>query len=286
MTGAPKERDKNKYFDFHGDKGHNIKECLHLSRQIKEAIKSGQSAHLVKEIKQGNTKASTIKTTKKPNKPQKIKESPFSWFTPGLGIRALGEFPSTTHGMMKFPIRTGVATIVSERAKPLEIQMVHRPAFSLTPKGTSNVPNDRIVKSGFPLAYSHMMDLQSELLIERYKFLKSAAEKLKLVWFYFSFIIVFNSVLVIVIGSFSLNTWILKRSHEMVNILVSKEEYDKVFNRLDMLNAPFEGKVFTCAKQVKLYGKILEFIDLMIQKDQDRHHGILKDGLKIDIMKF
>ncbi|GJV51836.1 furry homolog-like protein [Tanacetum coccineum] len=30
--------------------------------------------------------------------------------------------------------------------------------------------------------------------------------------------------------------------HEMVNILVSGEEYDKVFNHLDMLNAPFEGK--------------------------------------------
>nr|GEU83663.1 hypothetical protein [Tanacetum cinerariifolium] len=31
------------------------------------------------------------------------------------------------------------------------------------------------------------------------------------------------------------------------------EEYDKVFNHLDMLNAPFKGKVFTCAKQVKPY---------------------------------
>ncbi|GKD09213.1 hypothetical protein Tco_1188898 [Tanacetum coccineum] len=30
--------------------------------------------------------------------------------------------------------------------------------------------------------------------------------------------------------------------HEMVNILVSREEYDKVFNQLDMLNAPLEGK--------------------------------------------
>ncbi|GKE75870.1 hypothetical protein Tco_1537911, partial [Tanacetum coccineum] len=32
--------------------------------------------------------------------------------------------------------------------------------------------------------------------------------------------------------------------HEMVNILVSGEEYDKVFNHLDMLNAPLEGNVF------------------------------------------
>ncbi|GKB81934.1 hypothetical protein Tco_0948829 [Tanacetum coccineum] len=30
---------------------------------------------------------------------------------------------------------------------------------------------------------------------------------------------------------------------EMVNILVSREAYDKVFNHLDMLHAPLEGKV-------------------------------------------
>nr|GEV74161.1 retrovirus-related Pol polyprotein from transposon TNT 1-94 [Tanacetum cinerariifolium] len=41
--------------------------------------------------------------------------------------------------------------------------------------------------------------------------------------------------------------------HDMVNILVSGKEYDKVFNHLNMLNAPFEGKVFTCSKQVKPY---------------------------------
>ncbi|GJU08443.1 hypothetical protein Tco_1124873 [Tanacetum coccineum] len=35
---------------------------------------------------------------------------------------------------------------------------------------------------------------------------------------------------------------------EMVNTLVSGEEYDKVFNHLDMLNAPFKEKVFTTAK--------------------------------------
>nr|GEV84359.1 copia protein [Tanacetum cinerariifolium] len=45
--------------------------------------------------------------------------------------------------------------------------------------------------------------------------------------------------------------------HKMVNILVSGEEYDKVFNHLDMLNTPFEEKVFTCAKQVKPYERIL-----------------------------
>ncbi|GJR09480.1 hypothetical protein Tco_0792132 [Tanacetum coccineum] len=64
--------------------------------------------------------------------------------------------------------------------------------------------------------------------------------------------------------------------HEMVNILVLGEEYDKVFNHLDILNAPFEGKVFTCAKQVKPYGESLSeawtrFKDLL---QKVPHHGI------------
>ncbi|GJT91606.1 putative reverse transcriptase domain-containing protein [Tanacetum coccineum] len=69
-------------------------------------------------------------------------------------------------------------------------------------------------------AYSHQRDFQSELLIERYKILKSAAEKLKLI---------------LMVDSITFG-------QEMVNILVSGEEYDKVFNHLDMLNAPLEGK--------------------------------------------
>ncbi|GJV79444.1 hypothetical protein Tco_1515314 [Tanacetum coccineum] len=42
-------------------------------------------------------------------------------------ICALGAVSSTTHKMIKFPTREGVATIVSERARPLEIQKVHHP---------------------------------------------------------------------------------------------------------------------------------------------------------------
>ncbi|GKB36606.1 hypothetical protein Tco_0881548 [Tanacetum coccineum] len=34
---------------------------------------------------------------------------------------------STAHGMIKFPTRAGVAHIMSERAKPLEIQILHKP---------------------------------------------------------------------------------------------------------------------------------------------------------------
>nr|GEU87683.1 hypothetical protein [Tanacetum cinerariifolium] len=64
--------------------------------------------------------------------------------------------------------------------------------------------------------------------------------------------------------------------HEMV-ILVLREEYDRVFNHLDMYNAPFEGKVFTCAKQVKPY----KFSWLRF----DIHEGVLGCGL-CPIVKF
>ncbi|GJR04970.1 retrovirus-related pol polyprotein from transposon TNT 1-94 [Tanacetum coccineum] len=91
-------------------------------------------------------------------------------------------------------------------------------------------------------AYSHRRDLQSELLIERYKFLKSAAEKLKLCcssWMVLHGIryycwLVLHTVLMVDSIPFG---------QEMVNILVSGEAYDKVFNHLDMLHAPLEGKV-------------------------------------------
>nr|GEV91081.1 hypothetical protein [Tanacetum cinerariifolium] len=37
MSGVPESRNKHKYYDFHGDKGHSTDDCLHLKRQIKEA---------------------------------------------------------------------------------------------------------------------------------------------------------------------------------------------------------------------------------------------------------
>ncbi|GKA41068.1 retrovirus-related pol polyprotein from transposon TNT 1-94, partial [Tanacetum coccineum] len=156
---------------------------------------------------------------------------------------------------------------------------------------------------------AQLWDLQSELLIERYKFLKSAAEKLKLVLkrskgdmkveakssssgscgkfievvimliligSYYCFIhgyycsttvntartklmllhrmllfivtTAWYRLLLLVIFSAALHGW-----YYMVFVTTVGEEYDKVFNHLDMLNAPLEGKGFTCAKQVKPY---------------------------------
>ncbi|GKA46916.1 reverse transcriptase domain-containing protein [Tanacetum coccineum] len=65
MTGPAEIRNKNKFCEFHGDKGHNTCECIHLRRQIEEAVKSGQLSHLVKEIKQGGKLREHAKAAKK-----------------------------------------------------------------------------------------------------------------------------------------------------------------------------------------------------------------------------
>ncbi|GKA24306.1 hypothetical protein Tco_0710339 [Tanacetum coccineum] len=74
MPGSPESRNKNKYCDFHRDKCHNTDNCLHLKRQIEEAVKSRHLAHLVKEIKQGSNKVSTSKPVKRQKQPKTTKE--------------------------------------------------------------------------------------------------------------------------------------------------------------------------------------------------------------------
>ncbi|GJS55421.1 reverse transcriptase domain-containing protein [Tanacetum coccineum] len=52
---------------------HNTDDCLNLRGKTKEVVKSGQLAHLVKEIKKGNNKESTSKAAKKPDPASKDK---------------------------------------------------------------------------------------------------------------------------------------------------------------------------------------------------------------------
>ncbi|GJU14749.1 hypothetical protein Tco_1142715 [Tanacetum coccineum] len=56
MSGPTKNRNKNKFCEFHGDKGHSTDECIHLKKQIKEADRSGKLSHLIKKQKQGSKK--------------------------------------------------------------------------------------------------------------------------------------------------------------------------------------------------------------------------------------
>ncbi|GJW52302.1 reverse transcriptase domain-containing protein [Tanacetum coccineum] len=63
MTGPVENQNKNKFCEFHDDKGHSTDECIHLRRQIEEAIRSGQLSHLVKEIKQGEISFSPLESS-------------------------------------------------------------------------------------------------------------------------------------------------------------------------------------------------------------------------------
>ncbi|GJY39901.1 hypothetical protein Tco_0426265 [Tanacetum coccineum] len=65
MFGPTENRNKNKFCEFHGDKGHSTDECIHLRKQIEDAVKSGQLSHLAKEIKQESHKGEHSKATKK-----------------------------------------------------------------------------------------------------------------------------------------------------------------------------------------------------------------------------
>ncbi|GKE93331.1 hypothetical protein Tco_1574426 [Tanacetum coccineum] len=65
MNGPPKNRNKNKFSEFHRDKGHNTDEWIHLKKQIEEAVKSEQLTHLIKELKRGGNKGEPAKASKK-----------------------------------------------------------------------------------------------------------------------------------------------------------------------------------------------------------------------------
>ncbi|GJR48125.1 hypothetical protein Tco_1316228 [Tanacetum coccineum] len=60
MIGSRQSRDMTKYFHFHKDLRHDTNQCRELRHHIKEAIRSGQLAHLVKGIKK--RKAKTLYT--------------------------------------------------------------------------------------------------------------------------------------------------------------------------------------------------------------------------------
>ncbi|GJX45507.1 reverse transcriptase domain-containing protein [Tanacetum coccineum] len=56
MTTPVEKRNANKFYEFHGEVGHNTDEYMHLRKQIEEMLKAGKLSHLIKEIKQNNRK--------------------------------------------------------------------------------------------------------------------------------------------------------------------------------------------------------------------------------------
>ncbi|GJY87114.1 hypothetical protein Tco_0501742 [Tanacetum coccineum] len=58
LPRSKQSRDMSKYCHFYEDHGHDTNKCRELTHQIKEAVKLGHLAHLVKGIKKGKAKAS------------------------------------------------------------------------------------------------------------------------------------------------------------------------------------------------------------------------------------
>ncbi|GJS20297.1 hypothetical protein Tco_0448929 [Tanacetum coccineum] len=50
MTTLVEKRNSNKFYEFHGEVGHNTDECMHLKRQIEELLKNGKLSHVIKEL--------------------------------------------------------------------------------------------------------------------------------------------------------------------------------------------------------------------------------------------
>ncbi|GJS03910.1 hypothetical protein Tco_0320418 [Tanacetum coccineum] len=64
MTTPVEKQNHAKFYEFHGEVGHNTDECMHIRKQIKEMLKEGKLSHLIKELKQNNEKEQP-KVTKK-----------------------------------------------------------------------------------------------------------------------------------------------------------------------------------------------------------------------------
>ncbi|GJW16611.1 hypothetical protein Tco_0024047 [Tanacetum coccineum] len=56
MTTPVEKRNHAKFYEFHGEVGKNIEECMHLKKQIEEMLKARKLSHLIKELKQNNGK--------------------------------------------------------------------------------------------------------------------------------------------------------------------------------------------------------------------------------------
>nr|GEV13100.1 reverse transcriptase domain-containing protein [Tanacetum cinerariifolium] len=116
MTEPVENQNKNKFCEFHGDKGHSTNECIYLRRQIEEVVKSGQLSHLVKEIKQRGKRGEQAKAAKKGSSQQR---------------KSYGYF-------------LGLALATNNKAKD-NPELLHRPRnFFLKPRGQYQTGNTNL----------------------------------------------------------------------------------------------------------------------------------------------
>ncbi|GKB19847.1 hypothetical protein Tco_0853770 [Tanacetum coccineum] len=57
MVATLKKENLDRYYDYHGEKGHYTNDCYHLKRKLEAVLESGKLNHLVKDVRQrGNNR--------------------------------------------------------------------------------------------------------------------------------------------------------------------------------------------------------------------------------------
>ncbi|GKD21057.1 hypothetical protein Tco_1222760 [Tanacetum coccineum] len=143
MTTPVEKRNHAKFYEFHGEVGHNTNECMHLKKQIEEMLKAGKLSHLIKELKQNNEKEQPKVTKKREtSRKDKASSSPYNGIIGRPGVKKLQAVPSTAHGMLKILVEGGVITLKSSKLVPLECAVVSKPKEA--PSATKPMIEERI----------------------------------------------------------------------------------------------------------------------------------------------
>nr|GEV79297.1 reverse transcriptase domain-containing protein [Tanacetum cinerariifolium] len=118
MVTPVEKRSSNKFCDFHNDKGHSTDECMQLKKQIEE-VKWFQQLRLLVTI------GDATHSTKEWMNFMVVKSmSPYNGIIGPLGLKTIQAVPSTVHGMLKFPVKGGIATIRNTILIPTECASV------------------------------------------------------------------------------------------------------------------------------------------------------------------
>ena len=66
MKGDPNKRNKNKYYRFHRDHGHDMDKCYDLKQQIENLIKQGKLRHFVRRDHKGKKLKGKVEESSRP----------------------------------------------------------------------------------------------------------------------------------------------------------------------------------------------------------------------------
>ncbi|GJZ94826.1 hypothetical protein Tco_0667029 [Tanacetum coccineum] len=170
MKTPVEKRNHAKFYEFHGEVGHNTNECMHLKKQIEEMLKAGKlsmiieaeiGGHCVHRMYVDGGSASEIlyehcfSRLRPEIKKQLIpattpligfsvvrSSSSYNGIIERPGVKKLQAVSSTAHGMLKIPVEEGVITQKSSKLVSLECAVVSGPEGA--PSTTKPIIEERI----------------------------------------------------------------------------------------------------------------------------------------------